>query len=180
MNFKTSLLLTLLFLIALSKEILVFNEEILVLFSFGIFIFLVYNFGSTLISSELDSRAIKIQEEFSYYKTMQEKTLTHLISYHEKQKLLSDEIKSILSITIKDINLILSTYSSLFLRSFNNIIEEKFKKIVATESKFNALLQTKISNELHIFLISKYSLTKDKKSSLSLLSNSISYLTNIK
>ena len=180
MNSKTSLLLTLLFLVALSKEILVFNEEILVLFSFGIFIFLVYNFGSTLISSELDSRAIKIQEEINYYKNMQEKTLNHLISYHEKQKLLSDEIKSILSITIKDINLILSTFSLLFVRSFNNIIEEKLKKIIATESKFNSLLQVKISNELHTFLISKYSLTKDKKSSLTLLSNSISYLTNIK
>jgi F0F1-type ATP synthase membrane subunit b/b' len=180
MNSKTSLLLTLLFLVALSKEILVFNEEILVLFSFGIFIFLVYNFGSTLISSELDSRAIKIQEEFNYYRNMQEKTLNHLISYHEKQKLLSDEIKSILSITIKDINLILSTYSLLFVRSFNNIIEEKLKKIIATESKFNSLLQIKISNELHTFLITKYSSTKDKKSSLTLLSNSISYLTNIK
>ena len=180
MNSKTSLLLTLLFLVALSKEILVFNEEILVLFSFGIFIFLVYNFGSTLISSELDSRAIKIQEEFNYYKNMQEKTLNHLISYHQKQKLLSDEIKSILSITIKDINLILSTYSLLFVRSFNNIIEEKLKKIIATESKFNSLLQIKISNELHTFLIAKYSSTKGKKGSLTLLSNSISYLTNIK
>jgi len=180
MNFKTSLLLTLLFLIALSKEILVFNEEILVLFSFGIFIFLVYNFGSTLISLELDSRAVKIQEEFNYYKSIQEKTLNHLISYHKKQKLLSDEIKSILSITTKDISLILSTYSQLFVRSFNNIIEEKLRKIIATESKFNALLQTKISNELHVFLISKYSSSKDKKSSLKLLSNSINYLTNIK
>ena len=180
MNFKSSLLLTLLFLIALSKEILVFNEEILVLFSFGIFIFLVYNFGSSLISQELDSRAIKIQEEFNYYKSMQEKTLTHLISYHKKQKLLSDEIKSILSITTKDISLILSTYSQLFIRSFNNIIEEKLRKIIATESKFNALLQTKISSELYVFLISKYSSSKDKKSSLKLLSNSINYLTNIK
>lgn len=180
MNLRTSLLLTLLFLIALSKEILVFNEEILVLFSFGIFIFLVYNFGSSLISSELDSRAVKIQEEFNYYKNMQEKTLIHLISYHKKQKLLSDEIKSIFAILKKDINLIISTYSQLFVKFFNNTIEDKLKKIIANELKFNSLLQSKISDELYVFLVSKYSSNKDKKNSLLLLTNSINYLINIK
>ena len=98
MNFKTLLPLILFIVIVLSKEILVFNEEILVLFAFGIFIFLVYNFASDLISSELDSRSVKIQEEFNFYRSMQEKTLTHLIAYHNKQKLLSEEIKAIFAI----------------------------------------------------------------------------------
>lgn len=180
MNLKTSLLLTLLFLISLSKEILVFNEEILVLFSFGIFIFLVYNFGSSMISSELDSRAIKIQEEFNYYKNMQEKTLTHLISYHKKQKLLSEEIKTIFAVIKKDISLIIVTYSQLFIKSLNNAIEDKLKKIIANQSKFDALLQIKISNELYTFLISKYSFNKDKKISQVLLTNSINKLLTIK
>ena len=96
MNSKKLLLSVLLILIVLSKEILVFNEEILVLLSSGIFIFLTYNFASGMISLELDSRANKIQEEFNYYRDMQEKTLIHLISYHNKQKLLSEEIKAIL------------------------------------------------------------------------------------
>nr|YP_009476730.1 ATP synthase F0 subunit 4 [Cryptomonas curvata]AVM81223.1 ATP synthase F0 subunit 4 [Cryptomonas curvata] len=180
MNLKTSFLITLLLLIGLSKEILVFNEEILVLFSFGIFIFLVYNFGSTMISSELDSRAVKIQEEFAYYRDMQEKTLTHLISYHKKQRLLSDEIKFIFLIVKKDIDLLILTYSKLFVKSFYNTIEEKLKKVVANESKFSSLLQAKISNEVYFFLISKYSSNKDKKNSGILLNNSINYLSNIK
>ena len=82
MNSKKLLLSVLLILIVLSKEILVFNEEILVLFSSGIFIFLTYNFAGGMIALELDARANKIQEEFNYYRDMQEKTLIHLISYH--------------------------------------------------------------------------------------------------
>ena len=83
MNSKYLLFFLLSILIVLSKEILVFNEEILVLFAFGIFIFLVYNFAGSLISIELDSRSVKIEEEFSFYKQMQQKTLNHLISYHK-------------------------------------------------------------------------------------------------
>jgi len=180
MNFKTVLPLILFIVIVLSKEILVFNEEILVLFAFGIFIFLVYNFASDLISSELDSRSIKIQEEFNFYKNMQEKTLTHLIVYHNKQKLLSEEIKAIFMITKKDISATLSTYSQLFIKSFLYTIEDKLKKILIGESKFNSLLQDKISSELYSFLISKYSLNKDSKETLFFLNNSINFLSNIK
>ena len=60
MNSKYLLFVLLSILIVLSKEILVFNEEILVLFAFGIFIFLVYNFAGSLISLELNARGVKI------------------------------------------------------------------------------------------------------------------------
>jgi len=180
MNFKTLLPLILFIVIVLSKEILVFNEEILVLFAFGIFIFLVYNFASDLISSELDSRSVKIQEEFNFYRSMQEKTLTHLIAYHNKQKLLSEEIKAIFAITKKDIGLILSSYSQLFIKSLFYTIEDKLRKILTSESKFNSLLQDKISSELYVFLTSKYSLNKDSKETLAFLNNSINFLSNMK
>jgi len=180
MNSKKLLLSVLLILIVLSKEILVFNEEILVLFSSGIFIFLTYNFAGSMIALELDARANKIQEEFNYYRDMQEKTLIHLISYHNKQKLLSEEIKAIFLITKKDIDLILSSYSKLFLKSLINTIEDKLKKVVANESKFNSMLQEKINAELYAYLITKYSVGKDKKSSVQFLANSISSLSNMK
>ena len=61
-------LLILSILIILSKEILVFNEEILVLFSFVVFFSLSYNFVSGSISHELDLRSNKIKEEIDFYK----------------------------------------------------------------------------------------------------------------
>ena len=69
----------LLVLIALSKEFLVFNEEVLVLLAFSIFIYLLVNYAGEMIASELDSRKIKIKEEFDLYKNLQEKTFTLLI-----------------------------------------------------------------------------------------------------
>jgi F0F1-type ATP synthase membrane subunit b/b' len=164
----------------LSKEILVFNEEILVLFAFGIFIFLVYNFAGSLISLELDARSVKIEEEFSFYKQMQQKTLSHLVSYHKKQILLSEEVKSIYLITKNDIKVVISNYSQMFAKFLINGIDDKLKKIVSIEIKFNSLLQEKISSELYSFLIFKYSKSNDKKASAMLLVNSIHFLSKVK
>lgn len=180
MNSKYLLFVLLSILIVLSKEILVFNEEILVLFAFGIFIFLVYNFAGSLISLELNARGVKIEEEFSFYKQMQQKTLSHLISYHKKQILLSDEVKSIFLVTKNDIKIVISNYSQLFLKFLTNGIEDKLKKIVSIELKFNSLLQEKISSELYSFLIFKYTKSNDKKSSVILLTNSIHFLSKVK
>lgn len=180
MNSKYLLFVLLSILIVLSKEILVFNEEILVLFAFGIFIFLVYNFAGSLISLELNARGVKIEEEFSFYKQMQQKTLSHLISYHKKQILLSDEVKSIFLVTKNDIKIVISNYSQLFLKFLTNGIEDKLKKIVSIELKFNSLLQEKISSELYSFLIFKYTKSNDKKSSVMLLTNSIHFLSKVK
>jgi hypothetical protein len=180
MNFKYSLFLLLSILIVLSKEILVFNEEILVLFAFGIFIFLVYNFAGSLISLELDARSVKIEEEFSFYKQMQQKTLSHLVSYHKKQILLSEEVKSIYLITKNDIKVVISNYSQMFVKFLINGIDDKLKKIVSIEIKFNSLLQEKISSELYSFLIFKYSKSNDKKASAMLLVNSINFLSKVK
>ena len=180
MNSKYLLFLLLSTLILLSKEILVFNEEILVLFAFGIFIFLVYNFAGDLLSIELDSRSAKIEEEFSFYKNIQQKTLIHLISYHKKQIFLSEEVKSIFSITRKDIDVIVYNYSQIFSKFLSISIDDKLKKIVSMEFKFNLLLQEKISSELYSYLSSKYSKNNDKKASTRLLLNSISSLSKAK
>jgi hypothetical protein len=180
MNFKYLLFFLLSILIVLSKEILVFNEEILVLFAFGIFIFLVYNFAGNLISLELDARSVKIEEEFGFYKHMQQKTLSHLISYHKKQILLSEEVKSIFSITKKDIDVVTFNCSRLFLKFLINGIDDKLKKIVSIEVKFNSLLQDRISSELYSFLILRYTKSNDKKASIMLLKNSIHFLSKVK
>ena len=66
------LYIILLALVALSKEFLVFNEEVLVLLAFAIFIYLLVNYGGEMIASELDARKEKIKEEFDLYKNLQD------------------------------------------------------------------------------------------------------------
>jgi len=67
------LYVVLLGLIAFSKEFLVFNEEVLVLLAFVIFIYLIVTYGGEVIGGELDLRKEKIKEEFDLYKNLQEK-----------------------------------------------------------------------------------------------------------
>lgn len=156
MNSKRSLALSLLILVILSKEVLVFNEEILVLLAFSVFVFLIYNFASDLISSELDSRNAKIEQEFVFYNDVQKRTFLHLISYNRKQILLSEEVKLIYSILKKDITLLVVNYSNLFVNYLSNCIDDKLKKIVSAENKLNEILKKKLNDELCFFLISRY------------------------
>ena len=114
------------------------------------------------------------------YKNIQVQTLTHLISYHNKQKLLSEEIKSILSLTKNDINLIISNHSLLLLKSININIDEKLKKIVVNNTKTAWVLQSKINEQLYNFLLSSYSNVKDKNITSSLLIESINFLVKMK
>lgn len=146
-----------LFLIVLSKEILVFNEEILVLFAFIIFLVLSYNSISDIILNELNSRSLKIKEEFTFYKKTQEKVLSHLISYFGKQMLLSKQIGFIFSSLNNNIEFILSNSSILYRKLLILGIDEKLKKLMVNESKTIFSLQKRINFELLAYLISAYS-----------------------
>ena len=68
-----------------------------------------------------------------------------------------------------------------FITKLKYYATETFNKaVIANESKFNSLLQEKISSELYSFLISKYSLSVDNKSSSLFLDKSIGFLSNLK
>ena len=151
-------------LVALSKEFLVFNEEVLVLLAFGIFICLLVNYGGGMIAGELDSRKEKIKEEFDLYKNLQEKTFTHLISYHKKQKLLSLEIKEVLNLSKSEVLNIEYYYQNLLENSLIENFEERLKRISINENKTNAVLQKEIFVDLKSYLMESYSVESNKMS----------------
>lgn len=154
----------LLVLIALSKEFLVFNEEVLVLLAFSIFIYLLVNYGGEMIASELDSRKEKIKEEFDLYKNLQEKTFTHLINYHQKQKLLSSEIKEVFEISKAEIANIEKFYENSLQNYLVSNFEERLKRVSTNENKTNAALQKEIFTDLRAYLMDSYSVESNKMS----------------
>jgi F0F1-type ATP synthase membrane subunit b/b' len=169
----------LLVLVMLSKEFLVFNEEVLVLLAFGIFIYLLVNYGGEMIAGELDSRKEKIKEEFDLYKNLQEKTFTHLISYHQKQKLLSSEIKEIFEISKSEIPNIEKYYENSLQNYLISNFEERLKRVAASENKTNAALQKEIFVDLRTYLIESYSFEygkMSKKNRKQLLKNCVEQL----
>jgi len=158
----------------LSKEILVFNEEILVLFSFVVFFNLSCRFITSSISYELDLRSNKIKEEFDFYREIQERTIAHLVSYYKRQKLLSLKIKQIFYSVKNSIDFLLIYCLVSYLKELTLDIDEKLKKILNNQSKITYLLQKKISLEVFDFLCFAY--VKSKKKPLRFLLNSVSYL----
>ena len=71
--FNNPLKILILVIIVFSKEILVFNEEVLIVLAFSIFIYLVLNGASSMIAEELDEKAQSIQNKFNVYNDIQEK-----------------------------------------------------------------------------------------------------------
>jgi len=158
------LYVVLLMLIALSKEFLVFNEEVLVLLAFSIFIYLLVNYAGEMISSELDARKIKIKEEFDLYKNLQEKTFTHLISYHQKQKLLSSEIKEVFETSKAEITNIEKFYENSLQNHLVSNFEDRLKRVSGNENKTNVVLQKEIFTDLRAYLMDSYSVESNKMS----------------
>ena len=148
----------------LSKEFLVFNEEVLVLLAFSIFVFLLVNYGGDMIASELDSRKQRIKEEFDLYKDLQEKTFVHLIGYHEKQRLLNSEIRTIFEISKSEIASIEKYYENLLENHISSNIEELLRRISTNESKISSALQKKIFVDLRSHLMVAYSVENGRMS----------------
>jgi hypothetical protein len=96
LNLPAKILILIVFICA--KEILVFNEEILIVIAFSIFIYFISTYASSMIVNELDEKANLIQNKFDVYKNIQEKTIIHLLNYHTKRELLSERIKTIANI----------------------------------------------------------------------------------
>jgi len=158
------LYVALLGLIVLSKELLVFNEEALVLFAFALFIYLFFSYGGEIIAGELDSRKEKIKEEFDLYKNLQLKTFTHLVKYHKKQKLLNLEIKEIFAISKAEI-LSIEKYYQCLLESFIVLnLEERLKRVLINENKSNIVFKKEIFKDLRLHLVNSYSIENNRMS----------------
>jgi len=93
--FNNPLKILILVIIVFSKEILVFNEEVLIVLAFSIFIYLVLNGASSMIAEELDEKAQSIQNKFNVYNDIQEKTIVYLCDYYTKREFLSTKIQKI-------------------------------------------------------------------------------------
>jgi F0F1-type ATP synthase membrane subunit b/b' len=165
-----------LILIAFSKEVLVFNEEVLILFCFSIFIYLIINYGGDMIASELDSRNKKIKEELDLYKNLKATTLHHLIGYHQKQKLVNFELKQVLGFSKNEVKPIELHYEN----SINSLVtlnfEERLKRAVISENKVDAAFQKQVFVDLRVYLINSYSVEMNTKKRVEISKNCIKQL----
>jgi len=141
----------------LSKEVLVFNEELLIVFSFSVFIFLLYSLTSNQISLTLDLRANSIKQEFDFYIKIHKDVLNYLVVYYSKQKTLPLDINNFFFIFKKDTLLVVQGYSNLVLKLLFCGIDDKLKKIISLEVKYSYFIQSKIILYLYEHLLLSFS-----------------------
>jgi hypothetical protein len=147
LNIPAKILILVTFICA--KEILVFNEEILIVIAFSIFIYFVSNYGGSMITVELDEKAKTIQSKFDIYKNIQEKTIIHLLNYHNKRELLSEKIKTIAKIKKLRMNIIHQYYKT-------NLNKQTFLQIDDTLNRFllNEYINSSAFQERFLFKLS--------------------------
>lgn len=127
LNIPTKILILVTFICA--KEILVFNEEILIVIAFSIFIYFVSNYAGSMIIAELDEKAKTIQSKFEIYKNIQEKTIVHLLNYHSKRELLAEKITTIAKLKKLRMTIIYQYYKT-------NLNKQTFLQIEDTLNRF--------------------------------------------
>lgn len=134
--------------VIISKEILVLNEEILIVLAFTIFIYLILNNASSMISEELDQKAHSIKNKFDIYKNIQEKTILHLSNYFKKRELLSETLKIIYN--IKKIRIVLiNRYYKITLKKQPFLqIDDIFNRFILNEYIYNTAFQKSCLSKL--------------------------------
>lgn len=156
MSYHVALQLILLVIVFISKEFLVFNEEILVLISFFVFIFLNIKFVKNTLNSIIDEKTSEIRSEFELYKVLQKKTISYVINYHVKQVNLIKKLDSI-SLFSKDEIFQVDSYFSL---SFKNRMvfnfENKLKKMISLEFQKILFVQSYFLSLIDNFFLKKY------------------------
>nr|YP_009476594.1 ATP synthase F0 subunit 4 [Chroomonas placoidea]AVM81087.1 ATP synthase F0 subunit 4 [Chroomonas placoidea] len=116
-----------------AKEILVFNEEILIVIAFSIFLYLVSQYSSSAIVEELDEKAKVIQNKFDIYKNIEEKTILHLLNYHNKRELLSEKLKTISKIKKLRMNIVHQYYKTNLSKQTLLQIEDTLNRFILNE-----------------------------------------------
>lgn len=158
MNYNLIFQISLLVFVFISKEFIVFNEEVLVLLAFFTFIFLVINYAKESINESLNSKLEEIKNEFDFYKNLQKQTVSYLINYHKKQTLLVDNVKKILIFSKTELQFIENCFSVLWKNKVKANFEDKLRKLANCESQKNSFIQDFYLSNLHSFFVSKYEL----------------------
>jgi F0F1-type ATP synthase membrane subunit b/b' len=150
---------TVLFLIVTlsSVEILVYNEEILLLVCFSLFIIVAYRSLNEMVASELDDRASKIKSELDSFSTIRKETLESLLEKQKERKHLSSTITDILSFSKKEAEILVVLNS----KSLDDSLGQQMKQKLSTLKLSEENVSKAVYREAIIALKSKLSSSSD-------------------
>jgi len=138
-------------LIIFSKELFVFNEEILILFSFFVFLYLVSSKASSTIAQSLNDQIIDIKNKFQTYHNIQEKSILQLVNYNKKQSFLALKIEKLFRLKTLYLQKLVKTHNNRVKRYIVSFIEELLYR-----STLNAQSKQIILQKTYIIFVSTF------------------------
>lgn len=129
--------LLLLFVIFCSKEIIVFNEEILILFAFTLFIYLVSTKTGSQIVEQLDTSIVTIKNLYITGITLKEQIILEQIEYFQRLKLLRTKTLNLMKLKSFYINKLLISHNRHIKKSVFNYLENILHRFALHERTKN-------------------------------------------
>jgi hypothetical protein len=128
-------------LIIFSKELFVFNEEILILFSFFVFIYLVSSKASSSIAESLNEQILDIKNKFQTYHSIQEKSILQLVNYNKKQSLLALKIEKLFKLKTLYLQKLVKTHNNRVKKYIVSFIDELLYRFTLNAQNKQVILQ---------------------------------------
>lgn len=157
--------LVLAFCVVSSKNILIYNEELLVVLSSVAFLFFVYHYFGDAISEFLDSRRNAIKYELQKFMDLQQESLKEQISEHKKLFQLHSTLQSFTNFTAQELAAMSKRGKIAVNYTFRSQISQKLNTVSSLlSSNTQTLLQQVLSqNILSPVLINTFFSSAKKK-----------------
>jgi len=132
----------LIFLVLSSKNILIYNEELLIALSFvGFVVFSSHTMGDTFAEA-FQTRSQAIQGELQTYFTMKEEVLVELIQKYKKRLALAQSLNSLGQVSTTEIGTLYKQREQALSSTVTSQMHQKLKTLGQTERTLQDTLQT--------------------------------------
>lgn len=116
-----------------SKEILIFNEEIIIAFCFFLFVYVLTTSLGETIATELNERASKIRNEIESFYNVRTDTIINLINFHKMRKSLTNEIETLINFVENILKIVINKRQISLQHAINVQINSKLANIKLNE-----------------------------------------------
>jgi hypothetical protein len=142
------------FVVASSKNIIIYNEEIIILINFIAFLYFMYSTTSVSVVESLQERSDAIKHEFQRFLDLKKELLLTLISAHKKQK--EFDLSLLAMAGTNEIKFISQAAENVAQSRVYSKVMSKLKRLVQTKQSFTDSMQSSISNSFEASVLENF------------------------
>lgn len=150
------------FIVLSSKNIIIYNEEILIAISFLGFVVFSSQTMSDSIAESFDARSQAIQSELQSYYDFKEEVIRELLEEHKRQLGLHQAVKALGQISCEEIVALYSQREKALESVFASQIQQKLKTLIQSQKGIQQNLQGAVVGGFREAVLEEFKLSKAK------------------